>query len=120
MRIQAFVEERLWDPALSPGTIAAAHHISIRYLYKMFETREHGVAEWIRRRRLEYCRRDLLDPSLASRSVGAIAARWGLTEPAHFNRAFRTAYGMPPSEFRRSFTPGIPARSTFAIHPPEA
>jgi methylphosphotriester-DNA--protein-cysteine methyltransferase len=27
-------------------------------------------------------------------------ARWGFTDPAHFSRAFRAAYGMPPAEYR--------------------
>jgi AraC-like DNA-binding protein len=60
-----------------------------------------GVAGWIRRRRLERCRRDLLDPALRAQPVGVIAARWGLTEPAHFSRLFRAAYGVPPVAYRR-------------------
>ena len=36
--VQAFIDQRLADPALSPSAIAAAHHISLRYLYKLFET----------------------------------------------------------------------------------
>ncbi|MFB4278568.1 helix-turn-helix domain-containing protein [Nonomuraea sp. MTCD27] len=101
VRVQGYIERRLGDPALSPGSIAGAHHISLRRLYTLFEGAESGVAGWIRRRRLERCRRDLLDPALRSRPVSAIAARWGLTNPAHFSRAFRAAYGVPPAEFRR-------------------
>jgi AraC-like DNA-binding protein len=50
---------------------------------------------------LERSRRDLLDPALRARPVSAIAARHGFTEPAHFSRAFRAAYGRPPGEYRR-------------------
>ena len=100
-RVHAFIEQRLADPTLSPGMIAAAHHVSVRYLYKLFETQPAGVAGWIRRRRLERCRRDLLDPALRAQPVGVIAARWGLTEPAHFSRLFRAAYGVPPVAYRR-------------------
>jgi AraC-like DNA-binding protein len=99
--IYAFIERRLGDPELSPATIAAAHHVSPRYLYKLFETEPTGVAEWIRLRRLERCRRDLLDPALRWQPVSAIAARWGLTDPARFSRMFRSAYGVPPAEYRR-------------------
>jgi AraC-like DNA-binding protein len=60
------------------------------------------VAAWIRERRLERCRRDLLDPVLAERPVSAVAARWGLTDPAAFSRLFRAAYGVPPLEYRRT------------------
>jgi AraC-like DNA-binding protein len=45
---------------------------------------------------------DLLDPALAARPVSAIAARWGLVDPAHFSRLFRAAYGVPPLEYRRT------------------
>jgi AraC-like DNA-binding protein len=98
--IYAFIEQRLADPELSPAAIAAAHHISVRYLHKLFEGERTTVADRIRRRRLERCRRDLRDPALRARSVGAIAARWGFTNPAHFNRLFRSAYDMPPGEYR--------------------
>lgn len=100
--VQAFIDQRLADPGLSPSVIAAAHHISLRYLYKLFETQQTSVAGWIRERRLERCRQDLLDPTLGDWSVTAIAARWGLTDPAHFSRAFRAAYGLPPTEYRRT------------------
>jgi AraC-like DNA-binding protein len=100
MRVHAFIEARLGDPDLTPATIAAAHHISLRYLHKLFQERQTTVGGWVRSRRLERCRHDLLDPALRDRPVSAIAARWGLTNPAHFSRAFRAVYGLPPSEYR--------------------
>jgi AraC-like DNA-binding protein len=100
--VQAFIDRRLADPGLSPSTIAAAHHISLRALYKLFETQPTSVSGWIRQRRLERCRRDLADPARATESVSVIAARWGLTDPAQFSRAFRATYGQSPTEYRRS------------------
>lgn len=100
VRVHAFIEERLGDADLSPATIAAAHHVSVRYLYKLFGAEETTVAGWVRRRRLERCRRDLLDPALRHVPVGAIGARWGLVNPAHFSRVFRAAYGVSPGEYR--------------------
>jgi AraC-like DNA-binding protein len=101
LRVQAFIEQRLADPELSPSTIAAAHHISLRYLYALFADEEASVAGWIRQRRLERCRRDLLDPALQEWPVSTIAAQWGLGNAAHFSRAFRAAYGVTPVEYRR-------------------
>jgi AraC-like DNA-binding protein len=101
VRIRDFIEEHLGDPALTPSTIAGAHHISLRYLHKLFETQEKTVAAWIRHRRLESCRRDLMNPAAQWRPVAAIAARWGFTDSASFNRMFRAEYGIPPGEFRR-------------------
>ncbi|MEV4254796.1 helix-turn-helix domain-containing protein [Spirillospora sp. NPDC049652] len=101
-RVHAFVEQHLGDPGLGPATIAAAHHVSLRYLHRLFESQDTTVAAWIRHRRLERCRRDLGDPALFDQPVSGIAARWGLPDPAHFSRVFRRAYGVSPAEYRRS------------------
>jgi AraC-like DNA-binding protein len=101
LRVLAFIEQQLADPRLSPTGIAAAHHISVSYLYKLFDAEQTTVAEWIRHRRLERCRHDLLDPALRHTPVSTIAARWGFTNAAHFSRAFRAVHGMPPAEYRR-------------------
>ena len=100
--VQAFIQQHLGEPWLSPATIAAAHHISLRSLHQLFHDEGLTVAGWIRQRRLEYCRRELSDPALASRPVAAIAARWGFSSASDFSRAFRAVHGLPPAEFRRS------------------
>jgi AraC-like DNA-binding protein len=102
LRMLAFIEDRLGDPELTPRAIADAHHVSIRYLHRLFETQETTAADWIRRRRLERCRRDLLDPAQRALPVNVVAARWGLLNAAHFSRAFRAAYGASPSEYRQA------------------
>jgi len=99
-QIKAHVDEHLDDPALGPDSIARAHFISTRYLHKLFAAEDASVSELIRRRRLDACRRDLLDPALAHETISAIARRWALANPAHFSRAFRAAYGCTPSELR--------------------
>ncbi|MFG2004225.1 helix-turn-helix transcriptional regulator [Spirillospora sp. NPDC048911] len=103
-QIYAFIRDNLGDAQLTPGTIAAAHHISLRYLHKLFHAEGQTVGGWIRERRLEQCRRDLAEPLLASRPINAIAARWGFANPAHFSQAFRNAYGLSPSQYRRQRT----------------
>jgi AraC-like DNA-binding protein len=102
LRIHAFIEQHLADPDLSPPEIAAAHHISCRYLHRLFALDNTTVAGWVRQRRLERCRTDLTDPLLRALPVSAIAARRGLPDPAHFSRLFRGAYGLPPADYRRS------------------
>jgi len=100
--VQAFIRRHLGDSRLSPGMIAAAHHMSLRSLHQLFHDEGLTVAGWIRGRRLERCRRDLADPALASRPVAAIAARWGFSSAADFSRAFRAVHGLPPAEYRMS------------------
>ena len=101
VRMRAFIEDQLADSDLTPSAVARAHHVSLRYLYKLFEGEQKSVAGLIKERRLERCRRDLLDPSLRHLPVSAIAARWGMPNAAHFSHAFRAAYGMAPVEYRR-------------------
>lgn len=109
LQVTGYVEQHLGNPDLSPAAIAAAQHISVRYLHKLFRPEGVTVGEWIRRRRLDRCRRDLLDPAQRDRSVTAIAARWGLTSPAHFSRLFRDAFGASPSEYRSLAGRGQPS-----------
>ncbi|GAB2777998.1 helix-turn-helix domain-containing protein [Amycolatopsis magusensis] len=100
LRIQEFVCRHLGEPSLSPIAVANAHHISLRQLHRLFRTQDTTVAAWIRRQRLDRCRRDLADPRHGGSPVHAIATRWGFTDPAYFSRAFRAAYGISPSEHR--------------------
>ncbi|TDE47920.1 helix-turn-helix domain-containing protein [Nonomuraea mesophila] len=100
-QIHAFIQQNLGDPRLTPGAIAAAHHISLRYLHRLFQQEGHTVVGWIRERRLRRCRRDLADPLLSARPINVIAARWGFASPARFSQVFRSAYGLSPAQFRR-------------------
>ncbi|SPM30587.1 hypothetical protein VC42_02420, partial [Mycobacterium terramassiliense] len=100
LRVRAYIEHRLGDPRLDVAEIATAHHISIRALQKLFESDGQTVTGWIRTRRIEHCRRDLANASLAGQSVGAIASKWGLVDPAHFSRLFKSTYGLPPRDYR--------------------
>ena len=99
-RVQAYALARLGDPALSPELIAAAHHLSLRTLQRLFQANELTVAEWIRQTRLERCRRDLTDPEYDDRAVSDIARRWGFADPAHFSRTFKNRYGQSPQAYR--------------------
>lgn len=103
-QVRHYIEANLGSAELCPTQIAAAHFISTRHLHGLFRQKGTTVSTWIRERRLENCRRDLIDPLNAHLSVGAIAARWGFVEAAHFSRVFKAAYEMSPSELRaRSF-----------------
>jgi AraC-like DNA-binding protein len=100
--IEEYIQRNIADPSLTPASVAAAHHISTRYLHRLFEYHDTTVAALIRGRRLDGCRRDLTDPALAHLPIRAVAARWGFTQPADFSRAFTRAFGTPPSEYRRT------------------
>jgi AraC-like DNA-binding protein len=109
-RILRFVDLHLTDPALSPEVIAGAHHISVRYLHKLFQDEGTTVGRWIQRRHLEECRRDLLHRIRGRQTIAAVAGRWGFLSATHFSRVFRAAYGMSPSEWRDTAGRGAGAR----------
>jgi AraC-like DNA-binding protein len=103
--IKTYVVHHLGDPALSQAAVARVHFISARYLRSLFEAEGDCFSAWVRRERLERCRRDLADPAFAQQTILAIGSRWGLTNPAYFSRAFRAAYGCSPREYRCSQPP---------------
>jgi AraC-like DNA-binding protein len=109
LRITAFIEKHLSEADLAPAQIAAAHHVSLRQLHKLFHANGTTVAGWIRQRRLEHCCHDLRDPSWMARSVAAVGARWGYPDPAHFSRLFKANYGVGPRDYRASY--GLAAQS---------
>ncbi|MFD4789693.1 helix-turn-helix domain-containing protein [Streptomyces sp. NPDC058459] len=117
-RVRAFVEQHLGDAELAPVAIAAAHHISTRSLHRLF--RDHGltVAAYIRHQRLERSRQDLADPALATRPINTVATQWGFPHPETFSRAFRTAYGLAPRDYRHArLGHGAPDLGTAAALP---
>ncbi|MFD8704108.1 helix-turn-helix domain-containing protein [Kitasatospora sp. NPDC059648] len=99
-RIRSHIEENLADPGLSPESIARSQHISVRYLHKLFQQDGMTVGQWVRRRRLDACRRELERPSRRQTSVSAVAHRWGFVSHSHFSRAFRDAFGVSPREWQ--------------------
>ncbi|WP_432828287.1 helix-turn-helix domain-containing protein [Dactylosporangium sp. CA-092794] len=99
--VDAFIDERLGDPDLGPQMIAAAHHISVSTLYRLFADGR-SVREEIKARRLERCHRDLLDPRQVTTPIAAIARRHGLPRQEVFSRQFRAAFGDSPRDVRRT------------------
>ncbi len=111
LRIRSYIEHRLSNPNLTPDSIAEAHGISRRYLFKLFAAEGLAVAGWIRARRLEHCARELADPATADQPIATVAARWGLLDGRHFSRLFKSVYGQTPRDYRRRSRSGPEAVS---------
>ncbi|KUN03387.1 transcriptional regulator [Streptomyces yokosukanensis] len=99
LRIKTFVRWHLADSDLTPRAVADAHGISVRYLHRLFEAENTTVCQWIRELRLQECRRELAGREPGSASLGQVARRWGFSSPARFSRAFRTSFGLSPTDW---------------------
>lgn len=100
-RIFQTIEMKLADPGLSYQKIANEHGISPRYLQKLFESIGDNFGHYVKVRRLERCRLDLLSPLHAQKSISDILFQWGFNDSASFSRAFREQYGISPREYRK-------------------
>jgi AraC-like DNA-binding protein len=105
-RVMNYIDDNLNQPDLTPGRIAAANRISLRYLYWLFETLGTSVSQYVIKERLERCRRDLGNPLMARRKVSDIAFSWGFNDVTHFSRRFRQEYGMSPRSFAKMVADG--------------
>ncbi|MFF7391187.1 helix-turn-helix domain-containing protein [Streptomyces scabiei] len=96
-------DARLTDADLSPATIAAHLHVSVRTLQRAFASLDESFSAYIRRRRLEAAAAALTAPG--SRITGSeAAARWHFTDSSHFIRAFKKQYQVTPAQFARRLT----------------
>ena len=100
-RVREYVVQRLADPDLSPATIAAAHNVSVRQLYKACAEAGMSLEQSIIDQRLETARTQLAAAGGLRRSIAATARACGFQDPSHFSRRFRQAYGMTPREWQQ-------------------
>lgn len=94
------IDSHLRDPQLSPVQVAAALHVSPRYLRMLFQEEGESLSGYILRRRLEESARLLTNPLWTGQKVAAIAGSVGFVSSAHFTRAFRKQFGTTPTSYR--------------------
>ncbi|WP_249999246.1 helix-turn-helix domain-containing protein [Actinoplanes sp. M2I2] len=96
VRVQAYVRAHLRDPDLTPARIAAAHAISVRALYKLYESLGQSLEQSIIEQRLLGARAELLSPRRRPVPIAAVARAWGFSNPSFFSSRFREAFGVTP------------------------
>lgn len=74
--------------------------ISTRHVHAIFRDLGVTVSEWILRRRLEQCRRELTAPRTMGDSVATIASKAGFSSASYFSQAFRRHFGESATEVR--------------------
>lgn len=103
-RAQAFVRRRIENgEPVDVALLARALDCSRATLYRAFEPIG-GVAAFIRSERLRACLSDMARLARGELAVtlGELAMRRGFESDAQFSRAFKTEFGMTPSDARRA------------------
>jgi AraC-like DNA-binding protein len=101
-RVTTYIGLHLTDPDLSAEVIARTHHVSVRQLYKTCAAAGLSLEQWIIDQRLEAARNVLASPAGRHRSIAATALDCGFSDPSHFARRFRAAFGMSPREWQQA------------------
>jgi AraC-like DNA-binding protein len=96
-----WLDAHLADPVLTAESLADEHFLSARYVRKVFADHGSTVSAYVRQRRLERIRDELLQPWTVHLPVSTIAARWGFPDPSVFTRVFTRQFGRGPQRFRR-------------------
>lgn len=107
-RVEAYVRAHLRDPDLTPARIAAANAISLRALYKLYETLGRSLEQSIIEQRLLGARADLTSARRRHSSIAATARAWGFANPSFFSSRFREMFGVTPRQMIAAAGPSAP------------
>lgn len=100
-RCKSFIGVELDSPDLNVERIASRMGCSARYVFRAFEAEGMTPMHYIWEARLARARRELVSAAHAGHNITEIAFSLGFSSSAHFSRAFRERFGMPPRDFRR-------------------
>ncbi|QIO36876.1 helix-turn-helix domain-containing protein [Bradyrhizobium sp. 1(2017)] len=94
------IHRRLREPGLAVADVANAVGISERYVHKLLARSGSSFTDYVIDHRLDGAARDLGDPVMADRAIGAIAFDWGFSDLSHFSRRFKQRFGCRPRDWR--------------------
>jgi AraC-like DNA-binding protein len=106
-RIKQIIDQNIHMPDLCVSDLAKQFGCSIRYIQRLFSEGDCTVTEYIRRRRLEGCKKQLADPAWLHHGITEIAFNWGFNSSAHFSRIFKEEYGINAREYRKQALKGL-------------
>ena len=98
-RIEHYVYLHLENPDLTPAMVAAACHISVRYLHKLFSELPYTFSDWVKELRLKQANHILKTKSYVT--IDEVAHRVGYTDQGYFSRIYKQHFGYSPRD-----TPG--------------
>lgn len=98
--IKDYINKNIDDFDMTPHDIAEKFYISNRYLHMLFKDEGVTVANYIKIRRLELCRKEIMRSQLTKESITDIAFRYGFSDLSNFSRSFKNHYGILPSALK--------------------
>ncbi len=100
--IKADIVENVCSRDLTIVSVAERHHVTPRYVRKLFENEGVTFSEFVLEQRLARARRMLADPRQDAETISAIAFACGFGDLSYFNRVFRRHYGTTPTAIREA------------------
>ncbi|MET0848437.1 MAG: AraC family transcriptional regulator [Pseudomonas sp.] len=102
LRAKRYIYTCLGDTQLDSTAIAAAAHVSVKHLQRLFRNHGTTVMRHVWSVRLQHAQRLLDSPQTLRPSVQDVAWQCGFTTAAHFSRAYRAQFGVYPSHVQTS------------------
>lgn len=99
-RIMEHIRQNLHDPGLSPMAVAEAIGISVSYLYKLFQSSNTTLGEYLSQQRLQVAYEMLATSAHTKLTVAEVAYSVGFRNVSHFSRVFQDRYHCSPSVVR--------------------
>lgn len=98
--IKAIARQHLAEPGFGIEQLAALLKCSSRTIQSRFAAADTTFGDWLLAERLDLARDRLSYTDFAGRSIESIAYACGFRDPAHFHRAFKRRFGLPPGQVR--------------------
>jgi AraC-like DNA-binding protein len=87
---------------LSVADVARRHHVTPRYIHKLFENEGLTFSSFVLGQRLSRAHRIRSDPRFADRNIGSVAFDVEFGDLSYFNRSFRRRYAATPTDIKQS------------------
>lgn len=95
-RIEHYVYLHLENPDLTPAMVAAACHISVRYLHKLFSELPYTFSDWVKELRLKQANHILKTKSYVT--IYEVSHRVGYGDQGYFSRIYKQHFGYSPRD----------------------
>jgi AraC-like DNA-binding protein len=98
LRARRYIYTCLSDTELDTAAIAAAAHVSVKHLQRLFRSQDTTIMRHVWFVRLQQAQRLLNSTQTRKPTVQEVAWRCGFATAAHFSRVYRAEFGICPSQ----------------------